>query len=93
MNGYFFVVGFSTGALFEGSLTYSSLDKTALHDVSVKVDVSFKLGPFSVSGGHAYRDIKDTKSGSTSFKSDLNVTGSSNEEWNREDIFESHDKF
>jgi len=65
LNGYFFVVGYSTGASFEGTLTYKSTNKTLLHDVSVKVDVSFSYGPFSVSGGHAYRDIKDTKDGST----------------------------
>jgi len=35
LNGYFFVVGYSTGAAFEGSLTYSSTNTTLLHDVSV----------------------------------------------------------
>lgn len=31
-----------------------------------------------VGGGHAYRDIKDTKHGYKKFKSTLNVTGSLN---------------
>jgi len=93
LNGYFFVVGYSTGAVFEGSLNFKSTNTTLLHDVSVKVDVSFKRGPFSVGGGHDYRDIKDTKDGSTQFKSDLNVTGSSNLIWDKSDIFASHNLF
>jgi hypothetical protein len=93
LNGYFFVTGYSTGARFEGSLVFKSTNTTLLHDVSVNVDVSFKRGPFSVSGGHAYRDIKDTKDGSSSFKSDLNATGTSTTVWDRDDIYASHDKF
>jgi hypothetical protein len=57
LNGYFFVAGYSTGALFEGTLTYKSLDTTKLHDVSDNIDDSFKRRPFSVRGGDAFRDI------------------------------------
>jgi hypothetical protein len=93
LNGYFFVVGYSTGASFEGRLVYKSSNTTLLKDVSVNIDASFKKGPFSVSGGHAYRDIKDTKDGSVDFESSVNATGSSNLVWNGNDIAASHNKF
>lgn len=43
MNGYFFVVGYTTGSTFEGSLSFHSKDKSVLHDIDVNLGLAFSF--------------------------------------------------
>jgi hypothetical protein len=64
-----------------------------LKEVATNVGASYGSGPFTVGGNYAYSDAKETKNGDATYKSALNVTGSNNDIWDKDDIKGSHDKF
>ena len=49
MNGYYFVIGYTTGSSFEGVLSFSSKDKSVLHDIDVNLGLAFSIA--GISGG------------------------------------------
>jgi len=53
-NGYYFVIGYTTGSTFDGILNYKSTNSEVLKDISTNVGASYGKGPFSVGGDYAY---------------------------------------
>lgn len=92
-NGYFFVLGYSTGSSFSTVLTYASNVKKVRQEIESKFSLSIALiDMFSLGIDVSYKHLKDTKDGSAMYKSTTNATGSSLTN-NDEDVGESHESF
>lgn len=64
-----------------------------MKEISANVGVSYGSGPFSVGGNYAYGNMKETKNGNADLTTNLNATGCTNDFWDVNDIFGSHEKY
>jgi len=93
MNGYYYVVGLTTGSRFTGIMNFRSEHSETLKKTWEKVTWKLKILFITITKSKEMTDLQETSDDKTDFHSDLNVTGSTNNIWNKDDLGGSYELY